>query len=274
MIIMPLREWSALVLLLIFGSPVFADSGIRVHESGREKVALLELYTSEGCSSCPPADAFVSSLKDSGLSPKQVIPLSFHVTYWDYIGWNDPYAQKVFDQRQRQVAARRKSPTIYTPQLVLDGRDVRGSGGFQARVRKLNERQPQANIKLALNTSTADALGLDLDILVPDKQLRVNSAVFIALFENGLTSQVSAGENSGKTLHHEYVVRQLVGPLSLADAHSGSHHSVEIKIPETVKRENAGVAAFVQNTVDGSVLQALSVHLVVRASQSGSGQDL
>jgi len=276
MINTPLRAWSALFLflLLIPGSPVFADSGTRVLESGQEKVALLELYTSEGCSSCPPADAFVSSLKDSGLYPKQVIPLSFHVTYWDYIGWHDPYAQKVFDQRQRQVAARRKSPTIYTPQLVLDGRDIRGSGGFQARVRKLNERQPQANIKLALNTSSADALGLELDILVADEQIRANSVVFIALFENRLTSQVRAGENSGKTLHHEHVVRQLVGPLSLADANPGCHHSVEIEIPETVKRENAGVVAFVQNTVDGSVLQALSVHLVVRAPVSGSGQDL
>jgi len=276
MINIPLREWSALVLLLMLvpGSPVFADPGSRVLESGQEKVALLELYTSEGCSSCPPADAFVSSLKDSGLYPKQVIPLSFHVTYWDYIGWNDPYAQKLFDQRQRQVAARQKSPTIYTPQLVLDGRDVRGSGGLQARVRELNERQPQANIKLALNTPAAGALGLDLDILVADKQLRANSAVFIALFENRLTSQVRAGENSGKTLRHEYVVRQLVGPLSLADANAESHHSVEIEIPETVKRENAGVVAFVQNTVDGSVLQALSVHLVVGAPVSGSGQDL
>ena len=109
--------------------------------------------------------------------------------------------------------------------------------------------------------SSADAIALDLDIPVQDKQLRANSAVFVALFENQLVSQVRAGENTGKTLRHEYVVRRLVGPLSLSDAVPGSRHSVEIAIPESVKRENAGVVAFVQNRVDGSVLQALSTQL-------------
>lgn len=73
------------------GNPVFADQGDLIFESGQSKATLLELYTSEGCSSCPPADTFVSSLKDSGLPMERVVPLSFHVTYWDYIGWNDPY---------------------------------------------------------------------------------------------------------------------------------------------------------------------------------------
>jgi len=247
----------AAVLLLTVSFHAFADQGDLRLESGQSKVALLELYTSEGCSSCPPADAFVSSLKDSGLYPERVIPLSFHVTYWDYIGWHDPYAQKAFDRRQREIAARRKTPTIYTPQLVLDGQDVRGTGAIRTRIRELNKRQPQATIALAVNTSSADAVALDLDILVQDKQLRASSAVFVVLFENQLVSQVKAGENTGKTLRHEYVVRQLVGPLSLSDAMPGSRHSVEIAIPESVKRENAGVVAFVQNIGDGSVLQAL-----------------
>ena len=263
MINIPLRILSVLTVisLLATGNPVFADQGDRIVESGQSKVALLELYTSEGCSSCPPADAFISSLKDSGLPPDRVVPLSFHVTYWDYIGWNDPYAQREFDQRQREIAARRKTPAVYTPQLVLDGQDMRGTGAIRTRIHELNKRQPQATITLAVNASDAGTVALDLDILVPDKKLRANSALFVVLFENQLVSQVQAGENTGKTLQHEYVVRQLVGPLPLTDVTPESRHSVEIALPGSVKPGNAGIVAFVQNRVDGSVLQVLSTQL-------------
>ena len=260
-----LRDWTVLagmLLLLLPGSLLYADGRGQVFESVPDKVALLELYTSEGCSSCPPADAFVSALKDAGLYPKHVIPLSFHVTYWDYIGWHDLFAQDMFDRRQRQLAARRKNPTVYTPQLVLDGQDVRATGTFRTRLRALNQNRPQATIKMTMKHTGADTLGLDLDILVPDQQDRVNATVFVALFENRLSSRVNAGENNGRTLRHDYVVRRFVGPLALADAGPDSQHSLEIDIPETVRREHAGVAVFVQNSVDGSVLQALSAQLI------------
>src|SRR5437867_10389795 len=90
--------------------------------SGPQTVTLLELYTSEGCNSCPPADVLVSSLAAKGLTLDRVVPLGLHVDYWDALGWPDRFAQAIFTQRQREIAARHRSRTVYSPQLVLHGR--------------------------------------------------------------------------------------------------------------------------------------------------------
>ena len=89
--------------------------------SGAQRVALLELYTSEGCDSCPPTDRWVSALATRGFAGDRVIPLAFHVDYWNYLGWKDPFAQARYTERQRFVNARVRTRTIYTPQLMLDG---------------------------------------------------------------------------------------------------------------------------------------------------------
>ena len=88
--------------LFLFVTSVNADNQILTAVSPEHRVSLLELYTSEGCSSCPPADKFLSNLQRAGVSSKQLIPLAFHVTYWDYIGWKDPYASPKHDGRQRK----------------------------------------------------------------------------------------------------------------------------------------------------------------------------
>ena len=231
-------------------------------KSGQEKVALLELYTSEGCSSCPPADQFVSRLGDSGWYPRQVVPLSFHVTYWDYIGWRDVYAQEVFEKRQRDIAARQRSASIYTPQLVMDGVDVRGFGRFGRQLRTINQRLPEASIGLQVRSVDGKTLQLYLNVNVGDAKQRAGSALYIALYENGLSSQVNAGENKGKTLTHDYVVREFIGPLELPLNKADSHHMLSIDVPSGVTLGKAGVAVFVQNSSDGSVLQALATPLV------------
>lgn len=121
-----------LLVLSVLPAGLLADSvdvkpgdyaDIKTVSSPQNRVAVLELYTSEGCSSCPPADRFLSQLKDSGISDRQLIPMAFHVTYWDYIGWNDRFAKKQFDQRQRELAYKNKSSTVYTPQFLLSGDD-------------------------------------------------------------------------------------------------------------------------------------------------------
>ncbi len=252
----------ALCLLFIASASTQADSILVNAKSGQKKVAVLELYTSEGCSSCPPADRFVSRVGASGWYPRQVIPLSFHVPYWDYIGWHDSYAQDEFEKRQRDIAARQRSKSVYTPQLVLDGRDVRGVGRFGSQVQKINQRPPEASISFQVRAVDGGTVNLDLDVVVEDATQRQNSAVYIALFENGLSSQVTAGENSGKTLMHDFVVRKFIGPLELAANKTDSHHDLSIDVPKSVNLGKAGIAAFVQNTSDGSVLQALSTRLV------------
>ena len=93
--------------------------------SGPNRAVLLELYTSEGCSSCPPADQWISQIAAHGFSADRVIPLALHVDYWDYIGWQDKYAKSVFSARQRDQAALWRYSTVYTPQVMLNGQDFR-----------------------------------------------------------------------------------------------------------------------------------------------------
>ena len=226
-------------------------------ESGAQKVALLELYTSEGCSSCPPADRFVSKLAAAGYYPERVVPLAFHVTYWDYIGWRDPYAQDAYDTRQYAVAARQKSRTVYTPQLVLDGRNLRGTGAFAERLQSLNDQTAAARISVQGSTGES-AVALNVDVQVDDPAQRRAADLYVALVEGGLNSQVKAGENRGRKLQHEHVVRQLVGPLSLPAGRADSRHAVTVALADAVNRANTSLAVFVQNREDGRVLQALA----------------
>ena len=88
-------------------------------QSGDRTVALVELYTSEGCSSCPPADRWLSGLSGRGFTPDRVVPLSLHVDYWDYIGWKDPYAKREFSQRQRKLSQLQRMALVYTPQVEI-----------------------------------------------------------------------------------------------------------------------------------------------------------
>ena len=126
--------------------------------SGPHTTALVELYTSEGCDSCPPADRWLQGLGGRGLAPERVVPLSLHVNYWDYIGWKDPYAQQRFADRQRKLAQVMRAQIVYTPQVLLQGQDFRrwGSGGaFDEAVARINARRPEARIALALRRRTA-----------------------------------------------------------------------------------------------------------------------
>ncbi len=118
------------LLLVLFILPVSVQAidvtavveDIKSVTSPDNRVVLLELYTSEGCSSCPPADRFLSELKSTGISDKQLIPMAFHVTYWDYIGWKDQFAKKQYDQRQRALAHKKKKSTVSTGNLAAPKR--------------------------------------------------------------------------------------------------------------------------------------------------------
>jgi hypothetical protein len=256
-----LSVFPALCVLFIASTITQAGPLVAKGESGQEKVALLELYTSEGCSSCPPADQFISRLGKSGWYPRQVIPLSFHVTYWDYIGWRDIYAQKAFDKRQSDIAMRQRSRDVYTPQMVLDGKDARGFGRLGSQLRDINRQQPEAGITLQVHADSEKAMQLDVRVDVANTAQPRDAVLYVALFENGISSRVSAGENSGKTLEHNHIVREFVGPLSLSSNQAESRHKLSIDVPAGVNLLNAGIAVFLQNTSDGSVLQALAAPL-------------
>src|SRR5688572_29811207 len=160
--------------------------------SGAQRVALLELYTSEGCDSCPPADRWVSALPARGFNAGRVLTLAYHVDYWNYLGWKDPFAQARFTERQRFVNARIGNRTIYTPQLMLDGRDYRRGGlrdDFAERIAALHREKPGADIALSM-TSSGGAIDASARITLHRKD--AGAAAFIALYENKLANQVNA----------------------------------------------------------------------------------
>lgn len=114
----------AAAVLALPDAPALAAGGCAA-ASGLQRVAVLELYTSEGCDNCPAADAWIRELPAKGLAPPRVIPLAFHVDYWNHIGWRDPYSQARFSDRQRQHGRRRGASFVFTPQLLLNGADYR-----------------------------------------------------------------------------------------------------------------------------------------------------
>ena len=165
--------------------------------AGPERTHLVELYSSEGCSSCPPADEWIVPLRAHARVWKDFVPVVFHVDYWDYLGWKDRYADPAFSARQRAYAAAWGSRSVYTPGFVLDGTEWRGWGGEppSAGPAAGSLTATLASGKWRVRFSPAvDAGGYD---------------VFVARLAFGIESPVAGGENAGRTLRHEFVVRGL-----------------------------------------------------------------
>lgn len=225
--------------------------------SGPHTAALVELYTSEGCDSCPPADRWLQGLAGRGFAPERVVPLSLHVNYWDYIGWKDPFAQQRFADRQRRLAQVTRAKIVYTPQVLLQGEDFRGwgSGAFDLAVARINARPPKASIALALGHGQQAGLAVEVraELLGPGEG--ADAALYLAAYENKLVSRVLAGENRGRMLAHDYVVFEWVGPIALTGGRLRERRTLPL-LPEAV-RGHSGVAAFVQNRRTAEVLQAL-----------------
>jgi len=230
-------------------------------ESGARRVALLELYTSEGCDSCPPADRWVSALPERGYNPERLITLGFHVDYWNYLGWNDPFARPEYSARQRSASKRNQARFVYTPQLLLNGRDFRPGtfkDDFTDRVTAINQEAPRARIGLKLAAGAPDALSVNVTVTVPGVTERSSARVLLALYENDLSSQVTSGENRGKRLRHDFVVRELAGPQPV-DSQGKAQFNHRFRVDPHWKSANLHVAAFVQNEATGDVLQALAI---------------
>jgi hypothetical protein len=230
---------------------VHATPGECTAKSGPGTAALVELYTSEGCDSCPPADAWLRKLPAAGAG--LVVPLAFHVDYWDYIGWKDPFASPAFGARQRELAGITRARVVYTPQVMLAGRDYRGWGSgarFAADVRAVNAAPARADLALALAGAELRAAAT-----VAKAEDRADAALYVAVYENGLSNRVTAGENRGATVHHDFVVREWWGPVALDRAGTAEL----VRKPAARGLANGGIAAFVQSRRSGEVLQALAL---------------
>jgi hypothetical protein len=224
-------------------------------KSGVNTVPLLELYTSEGCSSCPPADKWLGALKQD---TSKFTPLAFHVDYWDYIGWKDKFSKAEYSDRQRKTAAFGGSGYVYTPQFVMNGRDFRGwdNSRLNEAVEKSQNIASRANLTLNSVTEANGDITLKANAQAVKPGDAKNSDVFIALYENKLVSFVKAGENSGSTLKHDYVVREFFGAYQISNQ---NEFSKNFTLNSAWKNKDGGAVIFVQNSQTGEILQSLAL---------------
>lgn len=225
-----------------------------VARSGEHTAVLVELYTSEGCSSCPPADRWLSSLGRT-YRPEQVVPLALHVDYWDYIGWKDPYAKREFSQRQRRLSQQQRLALVYTPQVLVQGMDFRawGGGDFARAVARINAQPARAALQLEIVGQAADAVELRAQATVIDPAQTRDAVLYIAAYENRLESTVTAGENEGRRLSHDRVVLEWLGPFEPGE------RRVKLALLPKAKAADSGVVAFMQNRRTAEVLQAVAL---------------
>lgn len=248
----PTLKLSILALFLVVLAP-YAQAGAAAPVPGGDRIAIVELFTSQGCSSCPPADRLLSKIASDPRYQGKVIPLSFHVDYWNYIGWTDPYSSARWSDRQRGYAGKVfHSNRIYTPQVVVNGRleCVGNSEGQVAeQIKDALEAEPAGRVSLALDKPTPDG---HLKVKVGAKLAKAagsgNLDLWVAVYESGLSTPVKAGENSSRTLRNDRVVRRLEKALTLPAA-AGSEKAGEIVLglDKRWKLENIGVAAFLQD---------------------------
>lgn len=218
----------------------------------------MELFTSEGCSSCPPADELLGHLRQD-LSTKniQIIPLGFHVDYWNSLGWKDRFSSASFSQRQEQYAKSLKVDGPYTPQMVVDGTaEFVGNSAAQAQ-RAISQAASQPELA-AVEISAVNPDKLAIQVKAAGSANAAN--VMLAITEDNLTTNVGSGENGGRTLHHAAVVREL---RQLGQLQNGSFQaSVPLKIEKDWKREDLRAVVFVQEGSGGKIQGAASVALV------------
>jgi hypothetical protein len=168
-------------------------------ESGPKKVQLLELFTSEGCSSCPPAEASFSRLVDDSRLWREFVPVAFHVDYWDRLGWKDPFASLDWTKRQQTYAENWKAEIVYTPAFVLNGREWRG-----ASVPSANDDGPGV-LKIAVRGDGTVEANFE-----PANGTSREFEIYLARLGFGIKINVRAGENNGRSLRHDFVVLSLV----------------------------------------------------------------
>jgi len=250
----------ALVIAGLAVSGAALPAGVCEKKSPPHRVALLELYTSEGCNSCPPADDMVRNVFKSGLTPDQVVPLSMHVDYWDYAGWRDRFADATFTERQYWLGAIAHQHTVYTPQIFVAGREERDwrDGDVVKAVQLMSARPAAVSISISqAPTANGQTTVTAAAVTAPGAARGAPLNLYFAVYENDLVSNVKAGENRGETLRHSFVVRQWSAPVAL-NAQGRAEIRWQKPVPADAHVGSLGYAAFVEDNSSGEVLQALA----------------
>ncbi|MEQ8194758.1 MAG: DUF1223 domain-containing protein [Rhodospirillales bacterium] len=230
--------------------PALAYAGERASDQAAAKapvqpLAVVELYTSQGCSSCPPADAFMGEL----VKRPDVLGLTFHIDYWDYIGWKDPFAAPENTERQRRHAKHLKIRSIYTPQMVIQGaRDAVGSNRWQVGEAIEKTRHiPTLNVVIKRDKKS-DAL----KVVVPSSKVKDRARIYLFAYDEKHTTTIKRGENGGRSLSYYNVVRS----TKKIGIWAGMKLKLFVPIAEMVAAGHTGCAVIVQSRNTGHILGA------------------
>ena len=228
--------------------------------SGASTTPLVELYTSEGCDSCPPADRWLAANFARNGDAVRPLALAFHVDYWDRLGWTDRFAQPAWTERQYATMRANRAAFVYTPQVLLQGHEFTAwrRGNPNATIDEIAHRPARAAIEISA-TSEGDRVAVTAIGQVTDAAARRDATLSIAYVDSGLVSDVKAGENRGVRLTHDYVVRALRSS-SASPANGALSLTTRFSRPGEAGMVPA-LVAFIQNSANGDVLQAVALAL-------------
>ena len=237
--------WIGLGLVLMAADALAAPQLV---VSPATRVSLMELYTSEGCDSCPPAEEWLNGLTDDARLWKQLVPVAFHVDYWDELGWKDPFDNHAYTQRQQRISSHAGSRTIYTPEFVLDGAEWRN--WFNHRPLDVSGGAKVGTLSLIAEGNRQIHVSF-----IPAQAVSGNLEVNVVLLAFGVETRPDAGENRGTTLRHDFLVVSSVqgGVRFNKDSYDGS---LVLPAPVPVEAARYALAAWVSRPGDPAPLQA------------------
>ena len=249
----------ALAVLVTAAVGCLAVAAPRDEPSDHAPFAVVELFTSQGCSSCPPADALLDKVAaDAATDGRNLLALSWHVDYWDRLGWADPFSSAAATARQRRYAKAMHADRVYTPQAIVNGR-VGFVGSNEAELERAVAaaltQKPTAAVALpaVAMAKTTGPSAVSVSYAVADAPAGADLVVAVA--EDGLVTRIERGENGGRTLRQEHVVRAFRVVNLATDPHDGD---VTIPLPAGVDAAHLRVVAFVQDRETMAILGAAS----------------
>jgi len=241
-VIVPMRI-SLLLVSTALLSVMQASPGDKEFVSKKTSVPLLELFTSEGCSSCPPAEEWFSQLRQNPSLWKDIVPVAFHVDYWNYLGWSDPYSSSEWSSRQREYCRLWKARSIYTPEFVLNGHEWRIGDNFSSG-------SNPGFLKLRI------ANGGEIDAhFTPISQSGRPYLLNVAPMACRVSQEVPRGENAGRTLHHDFIALALVQAPLVVDPKGEIH--AHLLIPVEIADKMDAVAAWVSTESNPAPIQSV-----------------
>jgi hypothetical protein len=245
--IMKYIRWIVFVLVvnLVFVAAAKKEQGF----------AIVELFTSEGCSSCPPADELVARIQKED-ADRPVYILSFHVDYWNNLGWKDPFSNAAFSRRQKQYAEWLNLRSVYTPQVIVNGRtEFVGSdeGKMVSEIQSNLQKKSATGLEVQLLQKNTDQAGLQYDIT----NSTGNISLILAVVQKSATIKVERGENGGRTLSHVQIVRNFQ-EIPLLGKKSGT---TQVILPSNMDHQEFEIIGFLQNTDTGEIIGASKLSL-------------